>query len=67
MTYYILKKNIEFSQIFDEKNCSNKIMMIFMRDILNTKKFLSYFEKNIDDRTCRKTLKNTLSRAQNVR
>jgi hypothetical protein len=30
-------------------------------------KFLNYFEENIDDRTCRETLKNTLSRARNVR
>jgi hypothetical protein len=67
MTFYISKKNIIFSRIFYEKNCSNKITMILMRNISNMKKFLSYFEKNIDDRTCRKTLKNTLSRARNVR
>ncbi len=46
MTFYISKKNITFSRIFDEKNCLNKITMIFMRDILNTKKFLNYFEEN---------------------
>jgi hypothetical protein len=67
MTFYTSKKNIIFSRVFYEKNCLNKITMIFMRNILNMKKFLSYFEKNIDDRTCRKTLKNTLSRARNVR
>ncbi len=66
MTYYILKKNIIFSRIFYEKNCLNKIMTIFMQIILNTKKFLNFFEKNIDDSTCRKMLKNTLFRAQNV-
>jgi hypothetical protein len=67
MSFYISKKNIIFSRIFYEENCSNKITMIFMRNILNMKKSLSYFEENIDDRTCRRTLKNTLSRAQNVR
>jgi hypothetical protein len=67
MTFYILKKNITFSRIFYEKNYSNKITMIFMRNISNTKKLLNYFEENIDDRTCRKTLKNTLFRARNVR
>jgi hypothetical protein len=41
--------------------------MIFMRNISNTKKFLNYFEENIDDRTCRKTLKNTLFYEENVR
>ncbi len=66
MTFYISKKNITFSRIFYEENCLNKITMIFMQNILNTKKFLNYFEENIDDRTCLKTLKNTLSRAQNV-
>jgi hypothetical protein len=67
MTFYILTKNTTFSSIFYEKNCSNKITMILIRNILTTRKFLSYFEENIDDRTCRRTLKNTLSRARNVR
>ncbi len=66
MTYYILKKDIIFFRIFYEENCSNKIMTIFMRIISNTKKFLNFFEENIDDSTCRKTLKNTPFRAQNV-
>jgi hypothetical protein len=66
MTFYILKKNIIFFRIFYEKNCLNKIMTIFMRIIPNTRKFLNFFEENIDDSTCRKTLKNTLFRAQNV-
>jgi hypothetical protein len=63
MTYYILKKNIIFFRVFYEKNCLNKIMTIFMRIILNTKKFLSFFEENTDDLTYRKTLKNTSFRA----
>jgi hypothetical protein len=67
VTFYTSKKNITFSRVFYEENCSNKITMSFMRNILNTRKFLSYFEENIDDRTCRKKLKNTLSRARNVR
>jgi hypothetical protein len=67
MTFYISKKNIIFSRIFYEKNCSNRITMILMRNILNMKKSLSYFEENIDDRICRETLKNTLSRTRNVR
>jgi hypothetical protein len=52
-----LKKNIIFFRILYEKNCSNKIMTIFMRIISNTKKFLSFFEENIDDSTCWKTFK----------
>ncbi len=67
MTFYISKKNIIFSRMFYEENCSNKITMIFMQKHFEYKNFLSYFEENIDDRTCQKTLKNTLSRAQNVR
>jgi hypothetical protein len=67
MTFYISKKNIIFSRIFYEENDLNKITMIFMRDISNMKKSLNYFEENIDDRTYRKKLKNTLSRAHNVR
>ncbi len=66
MTFYILKRNIIFFRIFYKKNYLNKIMTIFMRIILNTRKFLNFFEENIDDSTCRKTLKNTSSRAQNV-
>jgi hypothetical protein len=66
MTYYILKKDIIFFRIFYEENCLNKIMTIFMRIISNMKNFLSFFKKNIDDLTCQKKLKNTLSRAQNV-
>jgi hypothetical protein len=49
MTFYISTKNITFSRIFYEENCSNKITMIFMRNILNTRKSLNYFEENIDD------------------
>jgi hypothetical protein len=66
MTFYILKKNIIFSQIFYEENCLNKIMTILIKIISNTKKFLSYFEENINDSTYRKTLQNTSFRAQNV-
>ncbi len=66
MTFYILKKNIIFFRIFYKKNYLNKIITLFMRIILNTRKFLSFFEKHINDLTCRKTLKNTLFRAQNV-
>jgi hypothetical protein len=66
MTFYILKKDIIFFRISYEENCSYKIMTIFMRIISNTKKLLNFFEKNIDDSTCRKTLKNTSFRAQNV-
>ncbi len=66
MTYCTLKKCIIFSRIFYEENCSNKIMMIYMRDISSTKKFLSFFEKNTDDLTCQKTFVNTSFRAQNV-
>jgi hypothetical protein len=67
MTFYISNKNIIFSRIFYEENCSNKITMILMRNISSMRKFLNYFEENIDDRTCRRTLENTLSRARNVR
>jgi hypothetical protein len=67
MTFYISKKNIVFSRVFYEESCSNKITMIFMRNISNMKKLLRYFKKNIDDRICRRTLKNTLFRARNVR
>jgi hypothetical protein len=66
MTFYTSTKNDTFSRVFYEKNCLNKITMILMRNILNMKKFLNYFEENIDDRTCRKTLKNTLFHARNV-
>jgi hypothetical protein len=66
MTFYILKTKIIFSRIFYEENCLNKIMTIFMQIIFNTKKFLSYFEKNFNNSTYRKILKNTSSRAQNV-
>jgi hypothetical protein len=41
-------------------------MTIFIRIISNTRKFLNFFEKNIDDSTCRKMLKNTSFCAQNV-
>jgi hypothetical protein len=61
-----LKKDIIFFRIFYEKNCSNKIITIFMRIISNTRKFLNFFEENINNLTCRETLKNTSSRAQNV-
>jgi hypothetical protein len=67
MTFYTSKRNIIFSRVFYKENCSNKITMIFMRNISNMKIFLNYFEENIDDRTCRKTLKNTLFHARNVR
>jgi hypothetical protein len=67
MIFYISKKNIIFSRIFYEENCSNKITTTLMQNISNMKKFLSYFEENTDDRTCRRTLKNTLSRARNIR
>ncbi len=41
--------------------------MIFMQNVLITRKLLSFFEENIDDWICRKRSKNSLSRAQNVR
>ncbi len=40
MTYYILKKDIIFSRIFYEENCSNKIMMIHMRVFFEYEKIL---------------------------
>jgi hypothetical protein len=57
--YYILLNFLRkelFKQNYDD----------FMRIISSTRKFLSFFEENIDDSTCRKTLKNTSFRAQNV-
>jgi hypothetical protein len=51
------EENITSSRVFYEENCLNQITMIFMRNILNMKKFLNYFKENIDNRTCRKTLK----------
>jgi hypothetical protein len=66
MTFYILKRNIISSRIFYEKNCSNKIMTIFMQIIFNTRKFLNFFEKVINDLICRRTLKITSFRAQNI-
>ncbi len=66
MTYYILKKDIIFSQNSYEENCSNRIMMTLMQVTSSMRKFLSFFEENIDDQTCRETFENTSSRAQNV-
>ena len=62
----VLKKNITYFRIVWDENCYDKIMMIFMQNILITTKFLIWFVKNIDDRTLRKMFANIWSYASNV-